>query len=356
MFILLLSFSCFGALDVFIQDQTTPPLDLFFSQGIGAPTTITVNASINDTSITIADTTNFIDGIYVGIFKPAENRFYFGTQIGAPVVNTISLDTPLDFAFEVGDTVVAATRNLNVDGSVTPQIFSVRGVGTTANASIDITRIMISFVTDGAVDLNKFGDLASLDYGIVLRRVDGDIRNIWNVKNNGDIANLCYDYAPFVASNPAQGQNGAKFRYSFAGQDKHGVAVRLNPGDELQLLIQDDLTDLTQFRIVAEGHVVDDINNDEVSINMAEMILLIVFIIGILLAWLGYYVKNVYLITLSALWFVMSGVTTFLAQGDILGIPAWAQTIFFIGVGGVLAVNAWFFYDRNKYKTNNNYT
>ena len=43
---------------------------------------------------------------------------------------------------------------------------------------------------------------------------------------------------------------------TFSGQDKLGVALRLNPGEDLQLIIQDDLRGLTSIEILAEGHEV----------------------------------------------------------------------------------------------------
>jgi hypothetical protein len=243
--------------EVFIQDQTSTPVDFFFSKLKQAPTTVAVATSIDDYTVTITDPTGFVLGDYLGMFNsddPINNRFYFAEILGVSG-SIITLDTPIDFEFQIGDTVASFNRNLNVNGSVTPQIYNIQ-VGSNATQSIDITRIMISMITATAVDLLKFGDLAKLTRGCVLRRVDGYNNNIFNVKSNGEIANLCFDYTPYESINPSAGQDGAKFRYTFAGQDKHGVAVRLAPGDELQLIIQDDLTGLTEFRIIAEGHFV----------------------------------------------------------------------------------------------------
>lgn len=248
-----------GGIPVNIQDQNSVPVDFFFTQIKGIPTSVAVETSIDDYTVTVTSASNCSVGDYVGIFNAdnsTNNRAYFGTILSISG-NNITLDTPIDFEFQVGDTFACFTRNLNVDGSTTRQIFSVQ-VGPGATQSIDITRLMVSFTTDTTVDLSKFGDLTSLNNGLVLRRKDGVIHNIWNIKNNGELANLCFDYSPYSSTNPNQGQDGAKFRYTFAGQDKHGVAVRLEPGDELQLLIQDDLTGLQQFRVIAEGHYVTD--------------------------------------------------------------------------------------------------
>ena len=106
-------------------------------------------------------------------------------------------------------------------------------------------------------DDSKFANITGgLTNGLVFRRVDGDTRNVFNVKTNGDIANICYDLA--YADQGKNGLNGVRARISFAGQDKHGVALRLAPGDALQFLVQDDLTSIDIFRIVAQGHIVTD--------------------------------------------------------------------------------------------------
>lgn len=235
-----------------IQDQITPPIDLFFAKGDGVPSFLSTQTQIDNRSISVVNPVSFTVGNYIIIAE--EDRFYTG-ELLAINGNVLSLDTPLDFNFSTSGVVVPSTRDLNVDGSITPQVFSIRA-GATSGLSLGISRLMIHMETAGQVDLNKFGDLTALTNGIVVRRVDGTTRNIFNVKTNGEMRNLCFDWTADIASNPSQGQNGVGFRYTFAGQDKHGVAVRLDPGDELQIIIQDDLTGLDKFRIIAEGHEV----------------------------------------------------------------------------------------------------
>jgi hypothetical protein len=254
-----LSIEANRSLPVNIQDQASKPVDYFFTKIEGVPTTVATNTAIDDYSVYVVSTNNCSVGGYLGLFNaddPADNRAYFGEILSISGTN-VTLDTPIDFAFQVGDTAACFSRDLNVDGSATNQIFSVQ-VGSGASQSIDITRIMLHMETASAVSLAKFGDLPSLTNGIVLRKVDGTTFNIWNVKNNGEMKNLCYDWSPTLGSNPQQNVDGASFRYTFNGPEKHGVVVRLDPGDSLQLIIQDDLSGLTVFRVIAEGHFVVD--------------------------------------------------------------------------------------------------
>jgi len=67
-----------------------------------------------------------------------------------------------------------------------------------------------------------------------------------------------YDWTPYAALNPVQGIDGFVARLTFAGQNKVGVAIRLPIGQDLEVLVQDDLEAITKLEIVAEGHIVDE--------------------------------------------------------------------------------------------------
>ena len=244
-----------GGVPVNIQDQTSAPVDIFFQQAkTGVISTVATETAEDDLTLELADASNFTVGDYLGMFRVAGSEFYFG-EILSKNVNQVTLDTPIDFAFPVGSVVIGSSRELNVDGSSTTQVYDVRGGGT---EEIDITRIIIKMETSGVPDYSKFGDLTKLVKGIVLRRNNGTMNNIFNVKTNGELANLTFDLDVLQASNPAQGINGLVCRMTFAGQDKHGVAIRLALGDALELLIQDDLRAIDSFRIIAQGHIVTD--------------------------------------------------------------------------------------------------
>lgn len=246
-----------GGVPVNIQDQTSRILDLFFIQKQGATVTLGAAANPNDRTITLSDATGFVTGNVVGLFGSA-TQFMFAKQIGIPAGNVITLDTPVDTLFPIGSAVIRATDNLNVNGSPgTPQIFSIGPIGTGAGIEVDITRFLGYIETSGAQADDKFGDIAGgLQYGLALRQNNGSIQNIWNVKTNGEIGLLCYDSA-YTPNAPA-GNEGFRFRNTFAGQSKHGVTIRLMPGESLELLVQDNLSGLVKLNCMAQGHVVTD--------------------------------------------------------------------------------------------------
>ena len=243
-----------GAIPVNIQDQHTLALDLNFIQSQGS-TSLAANADSNDTTLTLIDATGFVDGNVIGLFS-STGIFYFGQQVGAAAGNVITLDTPIDQDFLSGDNVIRALRNMNVDGSSTTQIFQIGPVGVGTDVEIDITRLLGYLQDNVSMDDAKFGGIAGLTNGIVLRHNNTVINNIWNVKTNGEFSLLCFDFA--YTDKAPSGSFGARFRNTYAGQNKHGVTIRLAAGEILELLIQDDLTGLEVFNMMAQGHVVTD--------------------------------------------------------------------------------------------------
>lgn len=244
-----------STLPVTIHDQTTPPFIIPLSQ-YKDDTPITVATALDDYTLTLTDTTNFIDGTFVVLYDTAGSRYWFGYQVGAPVGQVITVDRPLDYTFQIGDIATAGITNMAVDGSGTPQIFRVRLGDPGLNVSIDIVRIIITIYAESTVNLSTFGDIeGGITNGVTLRRIDGDYHNIFNVKTNGDISSIAYDTMEYSSTNPQQGQDGLVARLTFGGQDKMGIVLRIGANEDLQLIINDDLTDLTRMLIIAEGSV-----------------------------------------------------------------------------------------------------
>ena len=193
------------------------------------------------------------------IFHPASIRFstFFVTGVAG---TTIELDSELDFEYPVGTFVDVSIVDLSVDGSVTRQIFGLRGTGIPLGIELtmDVTRIIFEMTCDSAVSLDLFGNIAELAKGLSLRKRNGTFKNVFNVKTNGEIAGTMLDWYPFAATNPQQGIDGFTARLTFAGPEKLGVAIRLPIGEDLETWVQDNLLGITSFRMYAEGHVVED--------------------------------------------------------------------------------------------------
>lgn len=237
-----------NSLDVNIQDQVTRAFDLPFHQTLG---TTTLAADMTD------DAYSFIASSGHGIQAAESIAIYdvaaqegFSAGVLTVVDDLITIDSPAVAAMAAATSIVArSTREMNVNGAITRQVFEVLNPFPIAE---DVTRIMFMMITTGAPTLAKFGDLTALTRGIVFRTNNGNDVNYFNAKSNGDLALLMHDVTFYSAA--GVGQDGLCARYSFAGPEKHGVALRLEQGDALELIVQDDLTSLTSFKAIAVGH------------------------------------------------------------------------------------------------------
>ena len=141
-----------------------------------------------------------------------------------------------------------------VDGSTTRQSFFIRPEGT---IEIDITRVIFQIICNDPPEFDDFGDITGgLQRGVVFRQVNGGHVNLFNLKTNGEIANLMYDVEVYEQSK-VQGVNGISGRLTYGGPSKHGVTLRIGNGTYLEVIIQDDLSSLATFKLIASGHVVE---------------------------------------------------------------------------------------------------
>lgn len=244
--------------NVMIQDQSTEIIDLHVTREVQEIDIVT-NTSLYDTTITISSSAEPTDGNMVCL---KEGTSFYQGEILSHSANggnwDVNVDNPLDYAYTTQGGCSERSFQLNIDGSITPVVFSVSPSNLNKDVKWDITRVMGAITDTVAMDDDKFGGITKLAKGILLRCVNGTVKNIFNAKSNSDIRVHAYDLT-YSDKAPA-GSYGLNFRRTFAGQDKNGVVVRLSAErqDELQVLVQDDLTGLSSFTMVAQGHLVED--------------------------------------------------------------------------------------------------
>lgn len=241
-----------GSLDVILNDATTPPFDLFFTQALAPPTTTTVEAVIGEYTITVDNPAIFTVGNLVGLFTGGTlaSRYYWANLLDI-TGSVLTFDSPIDYPFEIDSTVLPTNRNMAVDGSVTPQVFSIQ-TGS-SGLRIDVTRVMIALKTLTPPAQGDFGDVPELTRGVVLRKTDGENRNYWNVKSNFGLAVLTGTDTKIYEEIKTNDINAVVARWTLGGQDKHGVVIRIDENDSLDIVIQDDLTGLIDFAVIASG-------------------------------------------------------------------------------------------------------
>ena len=249
-------------LDTRKQDQHTPPIFLKFNQITGQSQL--TSATVIDTRVfNVVDGTEFEVGESFSIVNALGKRF-FAAKIVSISSNEITVASLIDFEYQIDDYCNSRKTNMAVDGSVAPQKFSIRGaIEQEVPVSLDITRTIWGALCDKAVDLKKFIDIPALTNGVLVRkinRVTGQTLNYFTLRSNYDFDLHTLDWVPYLSTNPQQGTNGMTCRLTFNGDDKCGVTIRLNEYDDLEMIVQDDLTVLTQsielFENLIEGHIV----------------------------------------------------------------------------------------------------
>lgn len=242
--------------DAYIQDQTTPVFVQKANQVV-ATSTLAAATVIDDYSFEVADATGFAIGQYLGIFCTQTDRYYAGHILNV-VGTTITMDIPIDSAMAIGALVGTGISQMAVDGSVTPEIFKLRGADPGVDITFDVTHIIITCITTSAILLTGFGDIAGgLTRGLLIRhnRTDGK-HNIAHFRTNMELKGHIYTWEDLDDVNPGLGYHGFVGKMSFAGRGDMGVAIRVGPGESLDFVVQDDLTDLLSLEVVIIGHEV----------------------------------------------------------------------------------------------------
>ena len=223
---------------VFVQDQTTPLLDLPFLRAV-SQTTLAADTVADTRVITVSPGHSFAVGNILEIAN-GDNRFYQGTILSISV-NDITLDVLMNKVYTSGTAVYESSDNMLVDGSVTPQIFSILPL---AGQAGDIVRMIVSITSTSAQDFETFGSAPELTNGCLVRvkRSDGTFDNVFDWKSNGQLIERTFDHTYEI--NNGGGIRSFLARRTFGGQSKNGVVIRLDGslGEELQIVVQDDLT------------------------------------------------------------------------------------------------------------------
>jgi hypothetical protein len=243
-----------GAASVVLNDQTTEPVDSYFLRSINTFTLAADTVESGEEAGTLVYTFEASAGHalvatdQVLLLDTAADRDFF-CQVVSVATNTITIDRPIDHVFPAATTLAREVSNdMAVDGSTTPVIFTARA-GVTPT---DVTRVLLYIESSGATASNKYGDLTKLTRGTVFRIYNGVHKTVFNFKSNGEIKSFCYDTDPLGAI--GTGNPSISARITFAGSDKHGVALRLSDDDRLQFIVQDDLTGLLIHNAILEGH------------------------------------------------------------------------------------------------------
>jgi len=231
---------------VFIQDQTTPPLDLRFLERIG-----TFQLALPTVATSRTFTASPSHGITVGKVIELQNSSNFCQAFVLSVAgNVIEVDSVIGDVYPAGVGFPISSDDMRVNGSVTPRIFTLKP---DAGQSGDINALQFNIQAANSMDFSSFGSASALARGclIRIRRPNGAFVNLFNVKANGGF--VFRGISNYYQQKAGGGLFSFVAQIAFNGQQNRGVALRLDGdlGEELQFVIQDDLSTIGQSYIGA---------------------------------------------------------------------------------------------------------
>lgn len=265
-----------GNIKISVQDQSTSIVDLHLSEVLNT-TALAVDAQKDDKSVTLQPGHGALvgDTIYFQEYQVVIDNHDLAVpilrtlqiQILTVVGDVIGTDCFLDFPYTTNAIVQIQNVDLNVDGSITPRIFSLTPLPYVQIDAVvgdggawDIVRTMFYLQSGANPAMNDqlFGNVTELANGIILRKKNDDTYNIFNIKKNGQFRLRNFD-AEYVDTVRGGGSQSFSSRRTTGGQSKNGVTIRLDSekGDSLQVVVQDDLSSLEDFSVIAQGHLVD---------------------------------------------------------------------------------------------------
>ncbi len=217
----------------------------------GINSTVAAIVTSGDTQVEVASDVGFTVGDAIQI-NDGQIETTFPIITAKPGGNVLTLDRPLDFPYGIGDLVEVIHTDLKATaGTLTVPI--IHRIAPEAGKVWHLHRIILAMTHSAAATDDKFGSIAALTNGVVLRAyIGGQFFSFTNWKTNGDIIADMYDVT--YSDKAGASLFGTSARGSF---NRIGVTIRLDGdvGDYMDVLVQDNLTTLGSFIINGQGYV-----------------------------------------------------------------------------------------------------
>jgi hypothetical protein len=234
-------------IDTWSQDQVTPPFQYYVMSEEKDDITLTAAVSKGDEVIAVSAGHGFTGtGEFMVI---QEGDIFLQAKVKSVATNNITLESPSSSAFTTDAIVIRGLIDLNVDGSVTEKefVFNKRG-----GIPIDIQYIHVTIWNASAAgDDGKFGDLAELTNGLLVRKEDGTDQSLGNYKSNSSFRDL----GAQVDYNDKAGAGTYGVSICFRIKETYGVVLRFDPDtpDVFKVTVRDNLSTLNKLNISLMG-------------------------------------------------------------------------------------------------------
>lgn len=243
-----------GALNVHNADPHHIVYNQFLHYDTATTTTLAADATAGTSTIVLSSAVGFAIGDEIKIENGAQEPVFF--VIKNLVGTTVTLDTPTSITHLIGTTVTKIYTNIAQPGitagaSIAAPI--IYGSHIPVGTIVHITAMTVIMTDGSAMDFTTFGGITALTNGCVLRaNTNGALGSYTNWKSNSDMDTDAFPVR--YQTKVGGGLYGLSAIYNI--KDSTDAIVYLNGslGDSFQILVQDDLTALTSFKIKLQGH------------------------------------------------------------------------------------------------------
>jgi len=254
--------------DIYIQDQTSFPIEYFLTQKI-QDVVLAQNVDVESHRIDLEAGHGFVVGNYIeikyddGLSLP---RLFQGEVI-AINVNQITVMPSLDFNVDTqfilsSKRTSAAMQQLAGATIDAPVEFDLSPVD---NLSYDLTAITVGMITATNPDDGLFGDQPKLVNGMYFgykelndQQEEENVIHLANVSDNGDFRIYCGPQnVVYTSRSSGGGQYGISAEKIFNGQNNYGVVARLSGSKQYFYVSVHDNVNVVRLRMKVRGHVVE---------------------------------------------------------------------------------------------------
>lgn len=232
-------------LNVNIVEKSFLPADFYLYKTI-LNVTLTADCVVGDKVLNTSDTTGATAGDVITLY---EGSRIFQNIVASVALNTITLVSAIDYTYTSSATIDIGDWNMAVDGSVTPQVFSLKAP---FEGSFNIKTVNVSMLDSTDMDDAKFGGIPQLTNGLVFRGVSSyQEKHFAVIVNNLGFWEIGFDI--HYSDKAPAGQYGFRARRSI--DNINGVMLKLIYDAEFQVIVSDDLSDLDLLAITINGYI-----------------------------------------------------------------------------------------------------
>jgi len=246
-----------GALNTHDADVHWFPTNHYFYQNV-ANYALSTPVTSQATSMTLTSVVGLAIGNRLHVTDTANNNHDHDILLITNIVgNVVTINRPIDKDYAVATTVVTKVNiEINGVGSLaSPQIYTVLP---SPGEVWHLTSMDFTMTDNVAMDDATFGGLPQLANGVVIRAKD-TINGAYETFSHWR-SNSSFSLDGFLTSYSSKAPSGV---YGYIGSldfhQRYGAIVRLaNTATEttfMEVLVQDDLSGLSSFRIKVHGHI-----------------------------------------------------------------------------------------------------